>query len=89
MREALQATKGIGSVCVTDTGAPSGRLLGIVTPQDYDLVSDGHTRLGDIMTRQGYSMLPRLSIHRVLTTGSMCPHECSKLNETSSEVSWT
>ncbi|KAK9800211.1 hypothetical protein WJX73_009988 [Symbiochloris irregularis] len=50
----LKRVKGIGSVCITDTGAPGGRLLGIVTPRDYDMLSHAEhrtTRLGDIMSR--------------------------------------
>ena len=46
----LKATKGYGSVCVTDTGEMGGKLLGIVCTRDYDFVTDGYTPLRDIMT---------------------------------------
>ncbi|KAK9809215.1 hypothetical protein WJX72_011502 [[Myrmecia] bisecta] len=49
--EALKASKGFGSVCVTDTGAVGGKLLGIVTTRDYDFVADRRTSLDEIMTR--------------------------------------
>jgi hypothetical protein len=42
--------RGFGSVCITDTGAMGGRLLGIVTSRDYDFVTDPHTPLTEIMT---------------------------------------
>jgi CBS domain-containing protein len=47
----LQASKGVGSVCITDTGAMGGRLLGIVTTRDVDFVSDRMTPLAEIMTK--------------------------------------
>lgn len=46
----LKERKGYGSVCVTDTGALGGKLLGIVSTRDYDFVNDGMTRLDEIMT---------------------------------------
>lgn len=46
----LKAAKGFGSVCVTDTGALGGTLLGIVSSRDYDFITDAHTPLSEIMT---------------------------------------
>lgn len=46
----LKASKGYGSVCVTDTGALGGKLLGVVSSRDYDFVTDVHTPLSEIMT---------------------------------------
>jgi IMP dehydrogenase len=46
-----QLTKNFTSVCVTDTGAVGGQLLGIVTTRDVDFVNDRATPLEDIMTR--------------------------------------
>jgi IMP dehydrogenase len=48
---ALQSTKNFSSVCVTDTGALGGKLLGIVTSRDIDFVSDRATPLQEVMTR--------------------------------------
>jgi CBS domain-containing protein len=47
----LQLTKNFTSVCVTDTGAVGGQLLGIVTTRDVDFVNDRATPLEEIMTR--------------------------------------
>lgn len=46
----LREQKGYGSVCITDTGALGGKLLGIVCTRDYDFINDGMTRLDEIMT---------------------------------------
>ncbi|PRW33277.1 IMP dehydrogenase [Chlorella sorokiniana] len=46
----LRERKGFTSVCVTDTGAVGGKLLGIVTTRDWDFVTDLHTPLSEIMT---------------------------------------
>jgi IMP dehydrogenase len=46
-----QSTKNFSSVCVTDTGALGGKLLGIVTSRDIDFVSDRSTPLEEVMTR--------------------------------------
>lgn len=46
----LKERKGYGSVCVTDTGALGGKLIGIVSTRDYDFINDGMTRLDEIMT---------------------------------------
>ena len=35
-----QDVKDFSTVCVTDTGAIGGKLLGIVTPRDTDFVTD-------------------------------------------------
>ena len=37
-------------MCVTDTGALGGKLVGIVSTRDYDFINDGMTRLDEIMT---------------------------------------
>jgi IMP dehydrogenase len=47
----LQSTKNFSSVCVTDTGALGGKLLGIVTSRDIDFISDRSTPLEEVMTR--------------------------------------
>eukprot|EP00882_Tetradesmus_deserticola_P030403 GHRQ01034127.1.p3 GENE.GHRQ01034127.1~~GHRQ01034127.1.p3 ORF type:complete len:100 (+),score=29.38 GHRQ01034127.1:132-431(+) len=47
----LQSTKHFSSVCVTDTGALGGKLLGVVTSRDIDFVSDRATPLEEVMTR--------------------------------------
>lgn len=47
----LKLTKNFSSVCVTDTGALGGVLLGIVTTRDIDFVNDRATPLEEIMTR--------------------------------------
>ncbi len=47
----LQLTKNFTSVCVTDTGAVGGVLLGIVTTRDVDFVNDRATPLEEVMTR--------------------------------------
>jgi len=47
----MKAAKGFGSVCVTDTGALGGKLLGIVSTRDYDFIVDAHTPLSEIMTQ--------------------------------------
>lgn len=44
-------TKNFSSVCVTDTGAVGGLLLGIVTTRDIDFVNDRSTPLEEVMTR--------------------------------------
>jgi len=49
--DALKAQKGYRSVCVTDTGALGGKLLGIVTTRDVDFVNDRFTELQAVMTR--------------------------------------
>lgn len=46
----LKASKGFGSVCVTDTGKLGGKLLGVVSSRDYDFVTDLHTPLSELMT---------------------------------------
>lgn len=40
-----------GSVCITDTGKLGGRLLGIVTSRDTELLADRLTPLEEVMTR--------------------------------------
>ncbi|WIA19147.1 hypothetical protein OEZ85_003795 [Tetradesmus obliquus] len=50
--DALKSTKNFSSVCVTDTGALGGKLLGIVTSRDIDFVSDRSTPLEEVMTRE-------------------------------------
>jgi IMP dehydrogenase len=47
----LQLTKNFTSVCVTDTGAVGGVLLGVVTTRDVDFVNDRATPLEEVMTR--------------------------------------
>ncbi|GLC34105.1 hypothetical protein PLESTB_000837900 [Pleodorina starrii] len=46
----LKNTRGFSSVCVTDTGALGGKLLGIVTTRDIDFVNDRLTPLSEVMT---------------------------------------
>eukprot|EP00878_Enallax_costatus_P013887 GHUV01014522.1.p1 GENE.GHUV01014522.1~~GHUV01014522.1.p1 ORF type:complete len:358 (+),score=101.32 GHUV01014522.1:142-1215(+) len=48
----LKLTKNFSSVCVTDTGAPGGQLLGIVTSRDIDFINDRQTPLEEVMTRE-------------------------------------
>lgn len=48
--DALRAAKGHVSVCVTDTGAVGGKLLGVVASRDVDFLSDRATPLGEVMT---------------------------------------
>lgn len=49
-RVALQLTKNFTSVCVTDTGAVGGVLLGLVTTRDVDFINDRATPLEEVMT---------------------------------------
>jgi IMP dehydrogenase len=48
--DALKQAKGHLSVCVTDTGALGGKLLGVVASRDVDFVADRHTLLREVMT---------------------------------------
>jgi hypothetical protein len=48
---ALQLTKNFSSVCVTDSGALGGLLLGVVTSRDIDFINDRSTPLHEVMTR--------------------------------------
>ncbi|KAF8064485.1 impdh [Scenedesmus sp. PABB004] len=50
--DALKVTKNFSSVCVTDTGALGGVLLGLVTSRDIDFVADRGTPLSDVMTKE-------------------------------------
>mmetsp|Transcript_12214 Transcript_12214/g.26283 ORF Transcript_12214/g.26283 Transcript_12214/m.26283 type:complete len:502 (-) Transcript_12214:787-2292(-) len=47
--DALKDLKDFSAVCVTDTGALGGKLLGIVTPRDIDFVTDRNQTLSEIM----------------------------------------
>jgi hypothetical protein len=47
----MQLTKNFTSVCVTDTGAVGGVLLGVVTTRDVDFINDRATPLEEVMTR--------------------------------------
>ncbi len=47
----VQLTKNFSSVCVTDTGALGGKLLGLVTSRDIDFINDRATPLAEVMTR--------------------------------------
>lgn len=55
--DALRATKGHVSVCVTDTGAVGGKLLGVVASRDVDFLSDRHTPLSEVMTSAASGLL--------------------------------
>lgn len=46
-----QLTKNFTSVCVTDTGALGGVLLGVVATRDVDFINDRATPLEEVMTR--------------------------------------
>jgi IMP dehydrogenase len=46
-----KVTKNFTSVCITDTGALGGKLLGIVTSRDIDFINDRLTPLEEVMTR--------------------------------------
>ncbi|PNW72985.1 hypothetical protein CHLRE_14g614300v5 [Chlamydomonas reinhardtii] len=46
----LKNTRGFTSVCVTDTGALGGKLLGVVTTRDIDFINDKLTPLAEVMT---------------------------------------
>jgi IMP dehydrogenase len=48
--DVLKQTKGHVSVCVTDTGAVGGKLLGVVASRDVDFLSDRATPLREVMT---------------------------------------
>ena len=47
----LRERRGHSSVCVTDTGALGGKLLGIVTTRDWDWAADMQAPLSEVMTR--------------------------------------
>ncbi|KAK9916018.1 hypothetical protein WJX75_007361 [Coccomyxa subellipsoidea] len=49
--EALKASRGVSSVCITEDGGAGSKLLGIVTSRDTDFVNDRLTQLGEVMTR--------------------------------------
>ena len=46
----LATSRGFTSVCVTDTGAIGGKLIGLVTSRDADLVSNRATEFSAVMT---------------------------------------
>ena len=46
----LATRRGFTSACVTDTGAVGGKLLGLVTSRDAELVADRSTKVVDVMT---------------------------------------
>lgn len=46
----LKTARGFSSVCVTDTGALGGKLLGLVSTRDIDFVNDRLTPLAEVMT---------------------------------------
>ena len=48
--DALATRRGFTSVCVTDTGAVGGKLVGLVTSRDSELVSNRATVLSSVMT---------------------------------------
>lgn len=50
-RRTLASCAGGGAVCVTDTGAMGGRLLGVVAPADWAFVRDPATPVSEIMAR--------------------------------------
>ena len=50
--DAQSARRGFSSVCVTDSGALGGLLLGLVTTRDHEAVEDRSTALREVMTRQ-------------------------------------
>eukprot|EP00879_Flechtneria_rotunda_P023359 GHRR01024709.1.p1 GENE.GHRR01024709.1~~GHRR01024709.1.p1 ORF type:complete len:172 (+),score=66.25 GHRR01024709.1:224-739(+) len=47
----IKLTKNFSSICVTDTGALGGKLLGIVTSRDIDFIDDRQMPLEDVMTK--------------------------------------
>ena len=47
----VQDVKDFSTICVTDTGAMGGKLLGIVTPRDTDFHSDRTQLISEIMDR--------------------------------------
>lgn len=47
----LQDLKDFSCVCVTDTGALGGKLLGVVGPMDIDFVNDRQQTLSEVMDR--------------------------------------
>ena len=49
--DALATSRGFTSVVVTDTGIIGGKLLGLVSSRDGDLVMDRSTKLKDVMTK--------------------------------------
>ncbi len=46
-----QDSSSFSTVCVTDTCALGGKLLGIVTPRDVDFVIDRNMPLSEVMTK--------------------------------------
>lgn len=49
--DALKDLNDFSTVCVTDTGAVGGKLLGIVTPRDIDFVADRKQPLSEVMEK--------------------------------------
>eukprot|EP00775_Hariotina_reticulata_P004723 gene4724-4973_t len=49
--DSVKVAKNVSSVCVTDTGALGGKLLGVVSTRDVDFINDRSTPLEDVMTR--------------------------------------
>mmetsp|Transcript_5717 Transcript_5717/g.6552 ORF Transcript_5717/g.6552 Transcript_5717/m.6552 type:complete len:510 (+) Transcript_5717:58-1587(+) len=49
----IKYTRGFSSALITDTGAIGGKLLGLVTTRDADLVADRGTLLSEVMTSVG------------------------------------
>ena len=47
----LQELKDFSSICVTDTGALGGKLLGIVTPRETDFITDRSQPISEIMDK--------------------------------------
>jgi len=75
----LKERKGYGSVCVTDTGALRGKLIGIVSTRDYDFINDGMTRLEEIMTTDVVSVQVGSSDIKADALAALKKHKFGKL----------
>lgn len=69
----LQDLKDFSCVCVTDTGALGGKLLGVVGPMDIDFVNDRQQTLSEVMDRCVNSLLAGMQTAcGTHTVGAIC-----------------
>jgi len=59
--DALKSRKNYSSAVVTDSGALGGKLLGLVTSRDIDMVKDRTTLLSDVMSKELVTLNARAS----------------------------
>lgn len=64
--DSVKDIKDFSTVCITDTGAMGGKLLGIVSPREIDFISDRLQTLSEVMDRDPVTAPPGTTAEQAL-----------------------